>query len=630
MEPSNLEQAYDPTQRIYELTTLYEVSRVLLESPSPEHLAFDVLTSAMGLTGATWGVLWTAIDNEGTLRCLRACGQPMPSPEPVNLPHDWPMLLAEHSHPLLWEEIDPESPAERSHFASPAPDWLAALKPELILPLSERGRLRGLIGLGPNFFNREYEPFLLNLLGSIGHLVALALHQHGRGQVEADLTTPPSSIEAYRQQYPILGEIVGESQAVLTLYKNLTAVAQASCTVLLEGATGSGKELAARVLHHLSLRSNGPFIEMDCGAIPENLIESELFGHIKGSFTGATYDRRGVFELAVGGTLFLDEVSNLPLLTQSRLLRVLQERRFRPIGGEQSVEVDVRVIAATNKDLRLEVQEGNFREDLLYRLHVYPIRLPSLRERRDDIAILAAHFLEHAAQENRMPVPTMTGDFVEWLARRQYPGNVRELQHLMEQALLRSIGKENLYLEELEDVLTHYPLSRVEEGEDRGETTISEPGPELAPYPGRAGQARGVWVLDELRRQRFNVKATADMLSSMAHANPSRPPPLTDRSSLTYYLQGECFRFYLEHDGDIDRAAAALAGDAIGSAAFAASRLRKYVDSALQALEDCDSGEQARAVIGRKFAKLPDDYEEVLDRLTRYLWDKKRSGASQL
>ena len=630
MEPSNLEQAYDPTQRIYELTTLYEVSRVLLESPSPEHLAFDVLTSAMGLTGATWGVLWTAIDNEGTLRCLRACGQPMPSPEPVNLPHDWPMLLAEHSHPLLWEEIDPESPAERSHFASPAPDWLAALKPELILPLSERGRLRGLIGLGPNFFNREYEPFLLNLLGSIGHLVALALYQHGHGHVEADLTTPPSSIEAYRQQYPILGEIVGESQAVLTLYKNLTAVAQASCTVLLEGATGSGKELAARVLHHLSLRSNGPFIEMDCGAIPENLIESELFGHIKGSFTGATYDRRGVFELAVGGTLFLDEVSNLPLLTQSRLLRVLQERRFRPIGGEQSVEVDVRVIAATNKDLRLEVQEGNFREDLLYRLHVYPIRLPLLRERRDDIAILAAHFLEHAAQENRMPVPTMTGDFVEWLARRQYPGNVRELQHLMEQALLRSIGKENLYLEELEDVLTHYPLSRVEEGEDRGETTISEPGPELAPYPGRAGQARGVWVLDELRRQRFNVKATADMLSSMAHANPSRPPPLTDRSSLTYYLQGECFRFYLEHDGDIDRAAAALAGDAIGSAAFAASRLRKYVDSALQALEDCDSGEQARAVIGRKFAKLPDDYEEVLDRLTRYLWDKKRSGASQL
>jgi len=554
----------------------------------------------------------------------------MPSPEPVNLPHDWLILLAEHSHPLLWEEVDPESPAEQSHFASPAPEWLAILEPELILPLSERGKLRGLIGLGPNSLNRKYEPFLLNLLGSVGHLVALALHQHGGGQVEADLKLPPSSIEAYRQQYPILGEIVGESQAVLTLYKNLTAVAQASCTVLLEGETGSGKELAARILHHLSLRSNGPFIEMDCGAIPENLIESELFGHIKGSFTGATYDRRGVFELAVGGTLFLDEVSNLPLLTQSRLLRVLQERRFRPIGGEQSVEVDVRVIAATNKDLRREVQEGNFREDLLYRLHVYPIRLPSLHERQEDIAILAAHFLVRAAQENRLPVPTMTGDFVAWLERRHYPGNVRELQHLMEQALLRSIGKENLYLEELEDVLTHYPLSRVEEREDQGEVTISEPGPEPAPYPGRAGQARGAWVLDELRRQRFNVKATADTLSAMAHADPSRPPPLTDRSSLTYYLQGECFRFYLEHDGDIDRAAAALAGDAIDSAAVAASRLRKYVDSALQALEDCDSSEQARAVIERKFAKLPDDYEEVLDWLTRYLWDKKRSGASQL
>ena len=628
MEPSELEQNFDPTLRIYELTTLYEVSRVLLGSTSPEHLAFDVLTAAMGLTGSIWGVLWVATDDEGTFNCLRTCGQPMSSPEPVSLPYDWAMSLAERSQPLLWEETTAKGTTGQTLFTSPAPQWLETLEPELILPLTERGRLLGLIGLGPNSLDQRYEPFLLNLLGSVGHLVALALNKYISDGVYSGLKPTLSSLDAYRQQYPILGEIVGESQAVLTLYKDLISVAHASCTVLLEGETGSGKELAARVLHNLGPRRDRPFIEMDCGSIPENLIESELFGHIKGSFTGATQDRRGVFELASSGTLFLDEVSNLPLLTQARLLRVLQERRFRPIGGEQSLEVDVRVIAATNKDLQREVQKGNFREDLLYRLHVYPIRLPSLRERKEDIAVLAAHFLELSAQENRMPVPTMTKDFLEWLERRKYPGNVRELQHLMEQALLRSIGKENLYLEELEDALTHYPLAPEVKEEDLATGPQTEV--EHAAYPGKAGEARGAWVLDMLRRHRFNVKATAEKLSSQAHTDPSHPPPLTDRSSLTYYLQGECFRLFLDHGGDYDRASQELAGDLPETARTAGSRIRKYVGAAAGAMEGYSNMEQAREMLGRKFSKLPDDYKEVLDRLARYLWDIKRSGASQL
>ena len=630
MKLSDSEQVIDPTLRIYELTTLYEVSQVLLGSSSPEHFAFDVLTATMGLAESSWGILWTAADDMGTLVCLRTCGHQAFSPEPVVLPRDWATLLADRSQPILWEDIVTGGSAGKSLFTSPAPDWLQSLEPELILPLSEHGRLLGLIGLGPNSLNQHYEPFLLNLLGSVGHLVALALNPYISSGVYSGLKPAFSSLNAYRQQYPILSEIVGESQAVLDLYKDLTAVAHASCTVLLEGETGSGKELAARVLHHLSPRTDGPFIEVDCGAIPENLIESELFGHTKGSFTSATQDRRGVFEMASGGSLFLDEVSNLPMLTQARLLRVLQERRFRPLGAEKSIEVDVRIIAATNRDLQREVQKKNFREDLLYRLHVFPIRLPSLRERQEDIEILASHFLELSANENRMPVPNMTGDFIDWLKHRKFPGNVRELKHLMEQALLRSIGKETLYLEELEEALTRHPLAPTWEPEE--ESAGSAPGPVREPriYPERAGGLRGAWVLEMLRRHRFNIKATAEMLSSLAHADPVHPPPLTDRSSLTYYLQGECFKLFLDFDGDRERASMELAGDNPETAVTARSRLTRYVRAAEGELLGCSSIKDARENLGRKFSKLPDDYEGILDRLTRFLWEIKRSGASQL
>lgn len=630
MEHSDPEQIIDPTLRIYELTTLYDVSRVLLGSSSPEHLAFDVLTATMGLTGSTWGILWTAVDDQGTLHCIRTCGHEAFSPEPVTLPPDWAALLADRSQPVLWEEVKATGSAGESLFTSPAPGWLKSLEPELILPLSQQGRLLGLIGLGSNSLDQPYEPFLLNLLGSVSLLVALALNQYISSGVYSGLKPALSSLDAYRQQYPILEEMVGESQAILDLCKDLTAVAQASCTVLLEGETGSGKELAARILHHLSPRRDGPFIEVDCGAIPENLIESELFGHIKGSFTSATQDRRGVFEMASGGSLFLDEVGNLPMLTQARLLRVLQERRFRPLGGEKSIEVDVRVIAATNRDLQREVQRKNFREDLLYRLHVYPIRLPSVHERREDIEILATHFLQLSASDNRMPVPTMTRDFIEWLKKRKFPGNVRELKHLMEQALLRSIGKENLYLEELEEALTRHPLAPIKESEEEGEGFTPEPVREPRVYPEKAGELRGAWVLEMLRRHRFNVKATAEMLSSLAHADPAHPPPLTDRSSLTYYLQGECFKLYLDFNGDTERASRELAGDHPETAVTARSRMTRYIKTAEGELLECSSIIDAREKLGRKFSKLPDDYEGILDRLTRFLWEIKRSGASQL
>jgi len=379
-------------------------------------------------------------------------------------------------------------------------------------------------------------------------------------------------------------------------------VAQSSCTVLFEGETGSGKELAAKALHQLSSRQDGPFIELDCGAVPENLIESELFGHAKGSFTGATQSRKGVFELASGGTLFLDEVSNLPLQTQNRLLRVLQERRFRPVGGEHSTEVDVRVIAASNRDLREAVEDGSFREDLFYRLYVYPIRIAPLRERKEDIPRLAAHYLKFCATENGLPVPLMTDEFIQRLMQHDFPGNIREFRHLVEWALLRSTGKDEISIEAIDEALGQRPGDNGIEIEPTPplESTPLESvlpissTPDEMVFPRRAGIERGIWVVDLLRRHRFNVKATAETLTSQSRIDPDNPPPLTDRSSLTYYFQVECFRLFLEHDGLIPEAATIIVGDATTFIPTVTRRMTGYLESASIVLRDCADRDEAR------------------------------------
>lgn len=628
MESHDLESAIDPTRRIYELTTLYEVSRVLLSSRTPEHLAFDALTAAMGLAGSGWGILWTSIDSQGSLRPLSICGRPASIDKSVSLPHDWVQFFTERPQPLMWRELSTDSFTSQNHLTSPLPTWLDTLKPELLLPLSERGNFLGLMGLGPNPLNRPHEPFLIGLLGSISHLVAIALGRH-IGEMNAYIKPAPPSIQDYRQQYPILCQMVGESQAVLDLYENLTAVAQSSCTVLFEGETGSGKELAARVLHKLSPRQDGPFIEVDCGSIPENLIESELFGHTKGSFTGATQDRRGVFELANSGTLFLDEVANLPLQTQNRLLRVLQERRFRPVGGEQNIEVDVRVVAASNRDLRNAVEDGSFREDLFYRLYVYPIRVAPLREHKEDIPSLAAHYLERCATDNSLPVPRMTDDFVQRLMQHDFPGNVRELRHLVEWSLLRSTGEECVSAAALDDALNQQLAVSADTSDRITSSAYDLPIESEVDFPRRAGVERGIWVVEMLRRHRFNVKATAETLTTLSRKDPDNPPPLTDRSSLTYYFQVECFRLYLENGGDILKASAAIAGEEIGSVKTVGRRMAGYLNSATLVLEDCLNAAQARQILREKFLKLPEDYLTALDRLADHLWEKRATRTSE-
>jgi len=233
-----------------------------------------------------------------------------------------------------------------------------------------------------------------------------------------------------------LGDIIGQHVAIQRLLRQIEMVAPTDATVLILGESGTGKELVARELHRRSTRRERPLIRVNCASVPRDLYESEFFGHIKGAFTGAIKDRAGRFEAADGGTLLLDEVGEIPLSLQSKFLRVLQEKQYERVGEERTRSVDVRIIAATNRDLKREVAEGRFREDLYYRLNVFPLEVPPLREHKDDIPLLAAHFLRQTAHRLRLPVPRFNEQQARLLQSYDWPGNVRELQNATERALI--------------------------------------------------------------------------------------------------------------------------------------------------------------------------------------------------
>lgn len=262
--------------------------------------------------------------------------------------------------------------------------------------------------------------------------------------------------------------LVGDSLAIQNIFRTIEKVSQTDSTVLISGESGTGKELVARAIHENSPRATRPLVIVNCGAIPSELLEAELFGHVKGAFTGATQNRQGRFEMAHGGTLFLDEVGEIPLHLQVKLLRVLQTRQFESVGSSRTVEVDVRIIAATNKDLEEAAAKKEFREDLYYRLNVIPLKIPSLRERRSDIPLLVKHFVEQFNGVTGHSVEAPSGQIMDALMAYDWPGNIRELENLMERlVILKGQGSVDL------GDLPHRIFQKYAEGRPAGEGAMS-------------------------------------------------------------------------------------------------------------------------------------------------------------
>lgn len=309
-------------------------------------------------------------------------------------------------------------------------------------------------------------------------------------------------------------EILGQSAEVLHLLRDIHQVAATDTTVLISGETGTGKELIARAIHDGSLRKNKPLVTVNCAAIPSSLIESEFFGHEAGAFTGATKKREGRFELADGGTIFLDEIGELPLDLQSKLLRVLQEGEFQPVGSSRTRKVDVRVIAATNRNLQAMIREGKFREDLYYRIHVFPISVPALRDRGDDVVLLARRFAERFAQRMGRKVKPPAPECVRRLKSYHWPGNVRELQNVVERAVITSLdGELNL---------------------DRALPALPPDPVHAAEPPVSGGRVRTAKELEELEKEnlRLALEATGWRIAGKegaAHLLGLKPSTLTSR-----------------------------------------------------------------------------------------------------
>jgi two-component system nitrogen regulation response regulator NtrX len=295
--------------------------------------------------------------------------------------------------------------------------------------------------------------------------------------------------------------MVGESEAMAQLREQIAMAAPTNGRVLVFGENGTGKELVARTVHALSRRHQGPFIEINCAAIPEDLIESELFGHVRGAFTGAVSDRRGKFEAADGGTIFLDEIGDMSLKTQAKVLRVLQDQVVEPVGSTQRVKVDVRVIAATNKDLPLAIRHGEFREDLYFRLAVIPVFVPPLRERRRDIAVLAEFFMAGFAKEYGRRPKAFSPDAAAALEQYAWPGNVRELRNLIERLVIMAPG----------ETITSSDLTFLDGSDGAAAAPAAEPVPIIPLHEARDRFERE-YILRALGEQHGNMSRTAEVL----------------------------------------------------------------------------------------------------------------------
>jgi transcriptional regulator with GAF, ATPase, and Fis domain len=381
-----------------------------------------------------------------------------------------------------------------------------------------------------------------------------------------------------------MGIITGDP-AMVAMFRDIKKGARSPLSILILGEAGTGKELFARAVHRLSPRAAHPFISVNMAALSPHLFESELFGHVRGSFTGAIADRKGYFEQAHLGTIFLDEVGDLQLEHQGKLLRVLQEKTFYRVGATRPITVDVRVVAATNKDLLRGVSEGWFREDLYFRLKGLVLLLPPLRERPRDVALLADQFLRDAAAQGGRDGLSLSAEALAALQTHRWRGNVRELRHCLQQAVALAEGtlitKEGLRLASPEDGTVRGPVSRG-----------------LTPDP-RSDQE----MLACLREQGFDMQATARALGC-------------DRSTVTQRLKGMSFQALVASGGDRAKAAVTLAGDP-ALAHTVELKLEEYYKHLLQIIEGFDSVEEAVAACKKRYKNLPDRHFRSVETLIR-------------
>ncbi len=413
------------------LESLTRISRALLENYAIDPILAQLLDEAIRVTRADKGFLLLVTEGGPEVRAARNASRESIEDVAERMSDSIVQQVMETQEALIVSDAldDPK-------FSSSTSVMNLKVHSVMCVPLKQKGELIGLIYVGNdrlvNRFDRKAEEMLTIFAAQASLLIQNAL-------LVRDLQLDNAKLRE-RVEQERFGEIIGACDGMQTVFRRIEKVAPADVTVLITGESGTGKELVALELHHRSARARGPFVTINCGAIPENLIESELFGHVRGAFTGAIATRAGKFQAANGGTLFLDEIGELPLPLQVKLLRALQERAIQKVGANHTEPVDIRVVAATNRNLEEEVKRGRFREDLLFRLNVVTLRLPPLRERVSDIHLLADFFLKRSASEFNSNARGFTKPALLALSRHDWPGNVRELENRVKRAVVLAEG----------------------------------------------------------------------------------------------------------------------------------------------------------------------------------------------
>lgn len=428
---SQTRQMSDPINNIPEqyLKALLQISQQINSIKEPDELLRSTLEIAIDQLSAERGFILLKNTAEGPLvaRAEKNIGT-LKIDQMADISHSTVHKVLDTGKPLLTFDA-----LQDERFDDSRSVMLHRIRSIACVPLLLKGDLQGVIYIDSRGEKARFTRQSLEFLQAFANQAAIALENArllARLQQENALLK-----EEFHRIYAFQG-IIGKSKSMQEVFRLMSKVLDNDSTVLITGETGTGKELVARAIHFNSKRREGPFVPVNCGAIPENLIESELFGHKKGAFTGAISDKKGLVEMADGGTLFLDEIGELPMLLQVKLLRFLQDHQFTPVGEVRPRQADVRIIAATNRDLQEAIREGKFREDLFYRLNVIAIHIPPLRERQKDIPLLSKHFIETHGKKIKNRIPAITPAAMEKLLTYHWPGNVRELENTMERAVV--------------------------------------------------------------------------------------------------------------------------------------------------------------------------------------------------